>query len=465
MKSAATTGMPRLEAECKHASFPAAANVARNALSKFNVIFTRLSCVSVICLFLLLQPNRVRADACALNTEFSLNGVCASCPDPTMQALGQSSCPFTAYSQLSTGSPSPIIYEYSLIGVSQIQVDGFGSKGGDALGVSPSVGGDGGRISAKLPVSNIDRVAVVMGSAPDLRSQLFAAGVIADPTAPESLASRILVAGEGGWGTSAGPVGRSGGLGGTISAGNGGDSSSVYLGGVGGDQVAGGTSPGSSLQGASGTLGYGGAGYVSSSSGSSGGRGGNGYYGGGGGGASSGGGGGSSYAMTGSEILLNQKGVFSSTMSRLYITVISCNAGYYLKNNACVSCPAGYSTPTSNTTGADSSVCTVCAGGYTGTSANEGTSGCSLCSPGTYSAAGNNMSCITCVPNKTGCGTSAGFCEGSCSYCTVLYCTVLYCFLLFLFVSCVLCQFLCHLMSSYVILPCVCSAFYQMRSV
>jgi hypothetical protein len=64
-------------------------------------------------------------------------------------------------------------YTYSLTGVMEILVDGFGSKGGDAMHISTSVGGNGGYISAKLPVADIDYVAVVMGAAPDLRTLLF----------------------------------------------------------------------------------------------------------------------------------------------------------------------------------------------------------------------------------------------------------------------------------------------------
>jgi len=230
--------------------------------------------------------------------------------------------------------------------------------------------------------------------------------------ATESLNSRILVVGEGGWGTSA-PAdlpGRPGGQGGDRFGASGGSFSADWLGGVGGDQLQGGASPSvaSKYPGSPGAFGYGGAGFVSGEE--PGGRGGNGWYGGGGGAKLSGGGGGSTYTMPNTFIISNQQGGYTGSLSRLYITVTKCNAEYYLNASACVSCPTGYSTATADITGTNASVCDVCAAGYTGTSVG-GTSGCTACESNSYSNAGNEMNCIPCVANKTGCGTGAGFCK------------------------------------------------------
>jgi len=138
--------------------------------SLFRVVFTKMTCVSIVLLVMLLTSTQA-TPVCTPGTQYPSNTICATCPDATMAALGQNTCPFTAYHQSVVGSQNT--YVYALVGIKEILVDGFGSKGGDAMHVSASIGGNGGYISAKLPVENIDSVAVVMGPAPDLRKLLF----------------------------------------------------------------------------------------------------------------------------------------------------------------------------------------------------------------------------------------------------------------------------------------------------
>ena len=138
--------------------------------SLFRVVFTKMTCVSIVLLVMLLRSTQA-TPVCTPGTQYPSNTICATCPDATMAALGQNTCPFTAYHQSIVGSQKTFVH--SLVGVKEILVDGFGSKGGDAMLVSASIGGNGGYISAKLPVGNIDSVVVVMGPAPDLRTLLF----------------------------------------------------------------------------------------------------------------------------------------------------------------------------------------------------------------------------------------------------------------------------------------------------
>jgi len=92
-----------------------------------------------------------------------------------------------------------------------------------------------------------------------------------------------------------------------------------------------------------------------------------------------------------------------------------CAAGYWLaeNGNTCTPCKMGYSTAAAGTSGTDASACTVCAAGYIGSTSN-GTSGCTECDTGEYSAA-NATECTACAAGKynPGKGQAACFLCGS----------------------------------------------------
>jgi len=136
------------------------------------------------------------ASVCQPGTDagFLLNDICAPCPDDAMVAAGFSNCHYIGYVQHFSGAPSTYTYTVPL-GVAEIQVDAFGARGGDTSGTSATLGGEGGYISAVLPVTAGQALTVVMGPAPDIRT------LAEDITSTASLNSRLVVAGEGGWGT------------------------------------------------------------------------------------------------------------------------------------------------------------------------------------------------------------------------------------------------------------------------
>jgi len=374
----------------------------------------------------------ISAGLCSLGMYF-LNGICTSCASSaTMAAAGISACDYVGYSEYSVGSFEA--YTYSLLGVSTIRIWAFGAKGSDicVTGCSatnrPRIGGLGGYISANMATTNYGSfVNVVMGPAPDIRTSPLpdfnpcGRNVIGC----NSLSSRLLVAGAGGWGNSY--SNEEGGAGGGLVGQTGAEESPTLLGGGGGTQTAGGSASSTSVD-CVGTFGFGGAGYGIND----GGTGGDGWYGGGGGAHFSGGGGGSSYAAPAATILANTQGYHTSQLSMLYIAATSCSPGYNLIRGICFGCTAGsyhssgvvttctacntgYSRPNQVSAGSTSDACSICSAGFAGTSGSTGpvgTDGCAACPSGKYSEPGNASPCIDCDANKTGCGGAmAGQCN------------------------------------------------------
>jgi len=346
------------------------------------------SCRSKRRLVILLLPLLIELSAaqCIFGITYSLNGACVACPistsTNTMYDVGVTSCNYIGYAETTIGGTST--FAHSLNGVEMVQIWLFGAKAGEN-NKEQMFGGNGGYLSATLQVSQYASLSVVMGPAPDVR------------TNATDLFTRLVVAGAGGWNSAISSV--AGGAGGGEVGGSGADySSPESKGGTGGAQTYPGASPGSANPGAPGTFGYGGQGYDHENVNYAGGRGGDGWYGGGGGGYLSGGGGGSSYAVSSAAIYANVQGAHASLLSELYITVMGCSAGYllpyegacyvdcptvaYQTSTACVSCNLGYATPVAGTLGSDATACTVCAAGYSGRSGDGGvvgTDGCSIC--------------------------------------------------------------------------------------
>lgn len=240
-------------------------------------------------------------------------------------------------------------------GVTTIEIEAMGAAGGGATGYGEkSVGGLGGRLSAKIPVTPGEKLAVFVGGAGGTNGG-FNGGAPSGGVSGsggdagggggasdvreggDRLRDRILVAGGGGggggpsvfYGTGDGGLG--GGLVGGSGAGNCYPNGATGCGGTGGTQSAGGVGGpggdrygfGRGTTGRDGKIALGGAGGSAESSGGGGGGGGGagGYYGGGGGGGGSnstsggggggGGGGGSSYAEPSARHVKDVQGVSS----------------------------------------------------------------------------------------------------------------------------------------------------------
>jgi len=150
--------------------------------------------VCAVLLSLLFISLRSASGQCVPGATYMLNDVCTACPDATMAAAGASNCNFRAYEQ--PGEDATATFTYTVpIGVAEIQIDAFGAKGGVAPASSSTMlGGAGGYISALVPVTAGVSLTVVAGAAPDIRT------VATDPALFASLNSRLIVAGEGGWG-------------------------------------------------------------------------------------------------------------------------------------------------------------------------------------------------------------------------------------------------------------------------
>ena len=98
-----------------------------------------------------------------------------------------------------------------------------------------------------------------------------------------------------------------------------------------------------------------------------------------------------------------------------------CSIGKYTPGNSnggqCISCKIGYTTINSGNGGQFPSSCTLCDAGYQGTS-SSGTSGCSQCSSGSNynEVAGNGVVCTPCDANSINCTyNSAGTCAAESS--------------------------------------------------
>jgi hypothetical protein len=103
---------------------------------------------------------------------------------------------------------------------------------------------------------------------------------------------------------------------------------------------------------------------------------------------------------------------------------LACATGYYSAtgsayspNSGCVGCNTGYSTPGPSTPGSDSSACSWCADGYYGI-ASSGTTGCASCPQGKYTSKGTGTTCNAC---NTGYTTSSiatsGTDASACTWC------------------------------------------------
>ncbi len=209
-------------------------------------------------------------------------------------------------------------------GVTSINVDVIGAKGGD--GVNASVGGNGGRVQGTIAVTPGSVLTINVGGA-GFNCATCAnggfnggAGTIAGAgqeagtgggasdirLSPNAYANRIFVAGGGGGGGYTGST-ANGGAGGTLTGGTG-ATWNGYPGGTGGTQVGGGIggvgTPWSQPSAINGSLGLGGSGQGWSGGG---GGGGGGYFG-GGGGFIGGGGGGSNYADPSASAVTHTQG-------------------------------------------------------------------------------------------------------------------------------------------------------------
>ena len=253
-------------------------------------------------------------------------------------------------------------------GVVSIDVDVMGAEGGDATGTTigwgagtaTGEGGNGGRVTATLPVTPGETLYLYVGGEGTISSGGFNGGgnpsscaggteVISSGGGGASdirqggttLADRVIVAGGGCGSASSGSVSYSttpgAGAGGGTTGANSTSSSGPCLPGQGGTQIAGGIGGNNSCWcslpnvGGAGTLGIGGdspcvASGLSTCSCSgtgcvSGGGGGGGYYGGGAGLAFAGGGGGSSYTDPGATVVTHTQG-YQTGNGQIIITVI-----------------------------------------------------------------------------------------------------------------------------------------------
>jgi len=284
------------------------------------------------------DTEAIACDSCPAGTFMASSGAsaCTSCPAGKMTldlgSISSSSCTVLVTAGFERASNfATARHEFTVpAGVQQLRIDAYGARGGDADASKSRISGNGGFIAAKISVVAGNQLSVVMGAAPDIRTEAF------------ELSTRLVVAGAGGGENVL--YSKAGGVGGGLVGGGGVDYNASYnwKGGAGGTQVAGGAAPGAAtLTGSPGEFGFGGLGYQVPDFIQNGGRGGDGWYGGGGGGRDSGGGGGSSYAAAGSLIISNVQGIHSSLISRLYITVSGCAMGFYLDGIRCIECSAG----------------------------------------------------------------------------------------------------------------------------
>jgi hypothetical protein len=214
----------------------------------------------------------------------------------------------------------------------------------DAEGASGKYGGDGGEVSATIPVTPPETLIVTVGGTGHNLKGGFNGGAAGVPWSKKirggggggatdvrqggsALADRVLVAGGGGGSTGGDPVAGAGGTGGGVPDGGAGGTPSCNfggppIGGGGGTQTSGGSG---GAGGNGGSLGNGGPAGVGScafvllhsTTVSVSGGGGGGYYGGGGGGAGGAGGGGSGYAEPAASDVSSQNGVNSGNGSAL----------------------------------------------------------------------------------------------------------------------------------------------------